>query len=75
MMGNFNQWINYAELTEIQILNLIFVWSNAISSLKLDRILINESWGNKYLMVKVAALPKTISDHNPILFECSMPRS
>ena len=66
-------WIDYAELTEIQLLNQIFVWINSISSSKHDGIFINESWENKYRVVKAAALHKTTSNHNPIIVECSMP--
>ena len=41
-MPDFNQWVEYAELTDYQLSNQIFTWSIAISSSKLDRILIDE---------------------------------
>ena len=39
-MGDINQWIGYAELTEVLLSNNIFTWSNAVSESNFDRILV-----------------------------------
>jgi hypothetical protein len=67
--------INILDLRELELFGRQYTWANNLQSLtleKLDRILVSTEWELKYPMVTVTALPKTISDHTPVLLNTGM---
>jgi endonuclease/exonuclease/phosphatase family metal-dependent hydrolase len=52
--------------------NRKFTWANNhrnLISAKIDRIFITNDWEVAYPLIKVSCLPKSISDHTPLLLE------
>ncbi|KAK1291915.1 hypothetical protein QJS10_CPB17g00785 [Acorus calamus] len=69
-MERFSDWINLEGLLELPLANLAFTWSNmreAPSMAKLDRFLICTEWDEAFPECEVMGLPRSISDHVPIL--------
>jgi exonuclease III len=68
----FNDWINRWGLIEVNPSNRKFTWSNnqekAVLA-KLDRIFVPTDWEAAFPLVRVSALPKNISGHNPLLVD------
>jgi hypothetical protein len=68
----FNDWVNKWGLIEISPLNRKFTWANNQKNLmmaKLDRIFISTEWEKSFPLVRVLCLPKSISDHTPLLVD------
>jgi exonuclease III len=71
-MDEFNAWINELELMDVDIANTKFTWSNKRRQptlVKLDRVLINLAWSQKYMHSECRALVRQTSDHKPILLD------
>lgn len=68
-MQDFNNFIDDMELVDFPMLDRRFMWSNAQLSEKwsrIDRFLVHPEWVDKFKL-KLWGLPRTISDHCPIL--------
>jgi exonuclease III len=68
----FNDWVNKWGLIEISPSNRKFTWSNNQSNLiqaKLDRVFMSTDWEATFPLVRVLGLPKSISDHVPLLVD------
>jgi hypothetical protein len=68
----FNAVINTLDLREVSMVGRQFTWANNLlepTYEKLDRILMDSDWEDKYPMVSVRALERieSLSDHAPIL--------
>jgi hypothetical protein len=71
-MDEFNAWINDMELMDVDIANSKFTWSNKRRDptlVKLDKVLINISWSQKFIHSECRALVRQTSDHKPILLD------
>jgi hypothetical protein len=69
-MDEFNAWINDMELIVIEIANFRFTWSNKRrepTMVKLDRLLVNVNWSQKYLHPECRTLLRPTSDHKPVI--------
>jgi hypothetical protein len=67
--------MNILDLRELDLSGRQYTWANNLQSStleKLDRILVSMEWELKYPMVTVNALPRTISDHTPLLLNMAM---
>jgi exonuclease III len=65
-------WINRWDMIELNPSNKKYTWSNNQNNLvlaKLDSILVTTNWEVVVPLVRVTALPKDISDHNPLLVD------
>jgi hypothetical protein len=68
----FKEWINEWGLIEIKDPSRCFTWSNNQKChvmVILDRVFSNMEWDAKYPMSTVNLLPKSVSDHNPLLIQ------
>lgn len=68
-MIDFNNFIEDMELVDLSMLGRKFTWSNYQDGEKwsrLDRILVHKEW-LEHFKLKLWGLPRTISDHCPIL--------
>jgi hypothetical protein len=68
----FNAVIDSLDLREVTMVGRQFTWANSLSEPtyeKLDRVLMDSDWEQKYPMVSSRALPRiaALSDHAPIL--------
>ncbi|BAS88086.1 Os04g0204200, partial [Oryza sativa Japonica Group] len=66
----FNEVINSLNLREIDLSGRQFTWANNLENPtyeKLDRVLMNTEWEQKFPLVTCQALPHAISDHSPII--------
>jgi hypothetical protein len=71
-MDEFNAWINDLELIDVDIANTKFTWSNKRREptlVKLDRVLINLAWSQKFMHSECRALVRQTSDHKPVLLD------
>jgi endonuclease/exonuclease/phosphatase family metal-dependent hydrolase len=72
MMDAFNEMINLTELREIQRTSSRFTWSNKQTPpimCVLDRVLVSNSWEDKYNLISVLTAPRVGSDHNPLIVD------
>ena len=70
LMTLFNDFIGRFHLRELFISGAKFTWSNKQKHpilVKLDRILVSNSWENLFPTTIVTRLPREISDHNPLI--------
>ncbi|XP_077216002.1 uncharacterized protein LOC143850663 [Tasmannia lanceolata] len=70
-LSNFSQEM---ELIDLPLQGARFTWSNNQHRLiisRLDRILIPGEWEDRFPLINQRALPKILSDHNPIVLEIS----
>jgi endonuclease/exonuclease/phosphatase family metal-dependent hydrolase len=70
----FNAVIDSLDLREVAMLGRQFTWANSLPNPtyeKLDRVLMDIDWEDKFPMVTVRALERIekLSDHAPILFD------
>jgi endonuclease/exonuclease/phosphatase family metal-dependent hydrolase len=66
----FNAVIDGLILRELEMFGRKFTWANNLASPtfeKLDRVLVNTEWEEKFPLATVRALTKEISDHTPLL--------
>jgi endonuclease/exonuclease/phosphatase family metal-dependent hydrolase len=71
-MDEFNAWINDKKLMDVDIANSKYTWSNKRREptlVKLDRVLINLHWSQRFLHSECRALPRPTSDHKPVLLD------
>ncbi|CAI9115566.1 OLC1v1016491C1 [Oldenlandia corymbosa var. corymbosa] len=70
---DFNQWINFCDLTEIQTIGSDYTWvgnrQNGWVLKKLDRILYTEEWLSLFPISTVQHLNRASSDHSPLLHQ------
>lgn len=72
MINAFNEMINLTELREIQRTSSRFTWSNKQTPpimCVLDRMLVSNSWEDKYNLISVLTAPRVGSDHNPFIVD------
>ncbi|XP_026378349.1 uncharacterized protein LOC113272767 [Papaver somniferum] len=73
VVNEFSDWIYDNNLFEfIESLGCNFTWSNRQSGVrrtinKLDRVVINEFWLNRFGNWRSKALPREVSDHSPLI--------
>jgi hypothetical protein len=75
----FNDVIDSLDLREVSMVGRQFTWANCLPNPtyeKLDRVLMDTDWEDKYPLVSVRALEHTekLSDHTPILLTTRNPR-
>jgi hypothetical protein len=71
-MDEFNAWINEMELMDIEISNSCFTWSNKRREptlVKLDRVLVNVNWSQKFLHSELRSLLRPTSDHKNVILD------
>lgn len=70
-MEIFDNFITNGNLLDLQLSGRVFTWYRPDSSCKsrLDRMLLNEEWVNKWPNQTLKAARRTLSDHNPIFIE------
>ncbi|XP_058096318.1 uncharacterized protein LOC131241978 [Magnolia sinica] len=69
-MARFSNWIQQEELIDLPLLGARFTWTNGRASpiqSRLDRLLVSPEWLEAFLTIKKITLPRTTSDHYPIL--------
>ncbi|XP_021979756.1 uncharacterized protein LOC110875869 [Helianthus annuus] len=68
----FNKFIVEAGLLEYQMMGsrFTFMTENGSSMSKIDRVLVCDGFMNKWPCAKLEALPRLLSDHNPLLLTC-----
>jgi mannosylglycoprotein endo-beta-mannosidase len=74
----FNAVIDSLDLKEISMIGRQFTWANSLPDPtyeKLDRVLMDSDWEQKFPQVSVRALPRieSLSDHAPILLTTGIP--
>lgn len=72
----FNPWTDNSQLTHLLTKGAMFTWSNgrharAYTAMRLDRVVCNESWLDCWSSISCCTLPRSISDHHPILLKLS----
>jgi hypothetical protein len=75
-MENFIDWINQMELMDIEICNSKYTWSNMRRDptlVKLERVIVNIQWGQKFLHSACRTLGRPTSDHKPLLLDNDIP--
>jgi exonuclease III len=68
----FNDWMNKWALLDLPISNRSFTWSNNQENLilaTLDHMFASTDWDSHYPLSLVRAIPKSGSDHTPLLIE------
>ncbi|KAL8534353.1 hypothetical protein ACS0TY_010389 [Phlomoides rotata] len=72
-MGKFNEFIEGSDLVEIQLVRRRFTWYRPDGSCKskLDRLLVNSTWLNKWSGSILRGGKRSLSDHVPIYIEGS----
>jgi endonuclease/exonuclease/phosphatase family metal-dependent hydrolase len=68
----FNAIINTHALREIRLSGGQFTWSNNHKNptlAKLDRILVNSEWEQKFPLTQSRKIPRIMSDHNPLIMD------
>jgi hypothetical protein len=73
-MDEFNAWINEMEMMDIEISNSCFTWSNKRREhtlVKVDRVLVNVNWSQKFLHSECRTLLRLTSDHKPVTLDTS----
>ncbi|KAG5589142.1 hypothetical protein H5410_039656, partial [Solanum commersonii] len=72
-MTDFTDFIEDAELVDIQLAGDVFTWKKGEGhdpAARLDRFLISEEWENTFKNIKQSTLQRVISDHCPLILEC-----
>ncbi|PKU62975.1 Putative ribonuclease H protein [Dendrobium catenatum] len=66
-MKDFNDMILNSNLYDIDFSSNSFTWNQGTMWQRLDRILFNNAWINKYQKTHIEYLSRTLSDHTPLL--------
>ncbi|XP_058111123.1 uncharacterized protein LOC131254135 [Magnolia sinica] len=69
-MRRFSDWIQSEQLIDLPLLGAKFTWSNERANptfSRLDRSLLSSEWIDSFPSSKQFALPRTTSDHSPLL--------
>ncbi|GAA0182299.1 hypothetical protein LIER_30353 [Lithospermum erythrorhizon] len=74
VLEEFNECILNCRLDDAGYKGLSFSWTNGRVSKRLDRVLLNHSYGELFPLVKVTQLAKTGSDHAPLIVESRRPK-
>jgi len=72
MMEAFNEMINNTALRELHRTESHFTWTNKQNPLimcVLDRVLVSNSWEDKFSLASVVTGPRIGSDHNPLIVD------
>jgi hypothetical protein len=72
MMDAFNEIINMTKLRELQRTGSKFTWSNKQTPpilCVLDRVLVSNTWEDKFNLTSVLTAPRLGFDHNPIIVD------
>ncbi|KAK1286517.1 hypothetical protein QJS10_CPB20g01045 [Acorus calamus] len=75
-MRNFSDWISEEALLDLPLVNQEFTWSNLreVPALaRLDRIFICPEWEEHFPGCEMIGLPRTTSDHSPIMLVSKPP--
>ena len=68
----FNEWVSRWALLELNAQNRKFTWTNNQANrimAKIDRVFVSTSWENTFPLVRVKALDRLPSDHNPLVLD------
>ncbi|KAL8492272.1 hypothetical protein ACS0TY_023777 [Phlomoides rotata] len=70
-MDKFEEFINVSNLLEIKMIGKKFTWyrPDGCYKSKLDRLLVNVEWSNKWPAQTLRGEGRTLSDHRPIFIE------
>jgi exonuclease III len=71
----FNAVINSLDLRKLELTERQYTWANNLQTPtyeKLDQILVSTDWEMKYPRVNTCALPRSLSDHTPLLLDTRM---
>lgn len=73
-INDFAQWTNTNDLIHLPTRGAFYTWVNgrggtAFTEKRLDRVICNQAWIDMCSNLSVSTLPKTRSDHFPLLFE------
>lgn len=75
LMCAFNDMIRDFHMMDVELTNRAYTWSNKrpqpIFS-RLDRIFLSSHWALVFSVIKLSALEMIVSDHVPLLLNCSM---
>lgn len=74
-MRNFHDWISEFGLIDIPINNIKFTWSNSRemqSVASLIGFFISHQWWNHFPSASVRGLPRSVSDHCPLLLDADL---
>ncbi|KAK1293019.1 hypothetical protein QJS10_CPB17g00832 [Acorus calamus] len=69
-MNRFSEWIDEEGLLDLPLANHAYTWSNMRADptlVRLDRVLICPDWEERFPLCSASGLPRTTSDHCPIL--------
>ncbi|KAK1318217.1 hypothetical protein QJS10_CPB04g01551 [Acorus calamus] len=72
VMARFNEWLDEEGLIDLPIPNHKFTWSNMREDpamAKLDRVVVDGEWEERFPCCSVLGLPRTTSDHIPLLLQ------
>uniref|UniRef100_A0ACD5ZEV6 Uncharacterized protein n=1 Tax=Avena sativa TaxID=4498 RepID=A0ACD5ZEV6_AVESA len=75
-MEEFDSWINELELIDIDICNSKYTWSNKRAQptlIKLDRVLINVPWAQRFIHSQCKTIGRPTSDHKAIMLDTLAP--
>lgn len=67
-MLHFNNFINLAEFMDLPFQGQKFTRCNSLSASQIDRGLVNVQVDHLWSFMTLTALPRKLSNHNPILF-------
>ncbi|XP_077222034.1 uncharacterized protein LOC143855866 [Tasmannia lanceolata] len=73
-MRRFSEFINSCKLIDLPLEGFRFTWTNNQESLiksRIDRFLLSREWEESSRNILQRALPRPISDHNPLILELS----
>lgn len=71
-MRGFSNFIDEVELVDLPLLRGCFTWSGRLHNqnlARLDHFLLSQEWIDRFGSVLQTKLPKSTSDHHPILLE------
>jgi exonuclease III len=70
MMGHFRRLLNDVELSEVDLMDMRFTWSNereAPTLVRLDRVFVSEGWDQLFLDCVLQSSASDVFDHCPLL--------
>ncbi|KAK7268946.1 hypothetical protein RIF29_21657 [Crotalaria pallida] len=68
---DFQEWVSDMCLIDLPLLGRKFTWYRNNSASKLDRIFVEAEWVSRFPEMKLWGLNRSISNHCPLLLECS----
>ncbi|GAA0168095.1 hypothetical protein LIER_22895 [Lithospermum erythrorhizon] len=73
-LEEFNDFILNCRLEDAGYKGLSFSWTNGRVAKRLNRVLLNQGYGELFPIVRVTQLAKTLSDHAALLLESCRPK-